>query len=150
MAAMGIEWCLIGHSERRGEFGLPTPAESSELLATKLAYLLEKGVNCILAIGEPLPVREKGIDAVLALCDGQPTLILTGEAAMRSPECVERSCAGCTLAEALARCGPGESTCGPPPAGHTSDAGGGVVLRTGARAVEWCGQGDRLADDDRG
>ena len=68
MAAMGIEWCLIGHSERRGEFGLPTPAESSELLATKLAYLLEKGVNCILAIGEPLPVREKGIDAVLAYC----------------------------------------------------------------------------------
>ena len=68
MAAMGIEWCLIGHSERRGEFGLPTPAESSELLATKLKYLLEKGVKCILAIGEPLPVREKGIDAVLAYC----------------------------------------------------------------------------------
>ena len=67
-AAMGIEWCLIGHSERRGEFGLPTPAESSELLATKLAYLLEKGIKCVLAIGEPLPVREKGIDAVLAYC----------------------------------------------------------------------------------
>ena len=29
MKDMGIEWCLIGHSERRGEFGLPTPAESS-------------------------------------------------------------------------------------------------------------------------
>ena len=67
-ASMGIEWCLIGHSERRGEFGLPTPAESSDLLATKLAYLLEKGIKCVLAIGEPLPVREKGIEAVLAFC----------------------------------------------------------------------------------
>ena len=71
MKDMGIEWCLIGHSERRGEFGLPTPAESSELLATKLAYLLEKGIKVILAIGEPLPIREKGIDAVLAECVNQ-------------------------------------------------------------------------------
>ena len=73
MAAMGIEWCMIGHSERRGEFGLPTPAESSALLATKLAYLQEKGMKCILAIGEPLPIREKGIDAVLAYCVEQLT-----------------------------------------------------------------------------
>merc|ERR1712014_376371 len=31
-------------------------------------YLLEKGINCILAIGEPLAVREKGIADVLAHC----------------------------------------------------------------------------------
>jgi len=68
MAAMGISWCLIGHSERRGEFGLPTPAESSALLATKMKYLIEKNINVVLCIGEPLPVREKGIDAVLAFC----------------------------------------------------------------------------------
>jgi len=69
MVSMGIKWCLIGHSERRGEFGLPTPAESSELIAkTKMGYLLEKGLNVILAIGEPLPVREKGIDAVMEVC----------------------------------------------------------------------------------
>ena len=68
MASMGIEWCLIGHSERRGEFGLPTPAESSELLATKMQYLLDTGLKCILAIGEPLPVREQGVEAVLAHC----------------------------------------------------------------------------------
>merc|ERR1712166_87738 len=41
MKDMGMEWVLIGHSERRGEFGVPTPAESSELLATKLSYVLE-------------------------------------------------------------------------------------------------------------
>jgi phosphoglycerate kinase len=66
MVSMGMKWCLIGHSERRGEFGLPTPPETNTLLATKLKYLLEKGMNVILAIGEPLPVREKGIDAVMA------------------------------------------------------------------------------------
>ena len=64
MADMGIKWVLIGHSERRGEFGLPTPKESNALLATKLAYILEKGLNCVFCIGEPLPIREKGIDAV--------------------------------------------------------------------------------------
>jgi len=69
MVSMGIKWCLIGHSERRGEFGLPTPAESSELIAkTKMGYLLEKGLNVILAIGEPLPVREKGLEAVMEVC----------------------------------------------------------------------------------
>jgi len=65
MASMGIEWVLIGHSERRGEFGLPTPAESLSLLATKLAYILDKGLKCVFCIGEPLPIREKGIDAVM-------------------------------------------------------------------------------------
>jgi len=68
---MGMTTVLIGHSERRGEFGLPTPAESNELLATKLQYILDHGLQCIFCIGEPLPVREKGIDAVLAECVSQ-------------------------------------------------------------------------------
>ena len=84
MVDMGIKWCLIGHSERRGEFGLPTPVESSALLATKCAYLYEKGVKCIYAIGEPLPVREKGIDAVLAHCVEQ--LAPFKEAGLLDPE----------------------------------------------------------------
>eukprot|EP00316_Scyphosphaera_apsteinii_P004903 CAMPEP_0119343370 /NCGR_PEP_ID=MMETSP1333-20130426/106412_1 /TAXON_ID=418940 /ORGANISM="Scyphosphaera apsteinii, Strain RCC1455" /LENGTH=274 /DNA_ID=CAMNT_0007355759 /DNA_START=21 /DNA_END=845 /DNA_ORIENTATION=+ len=73
MADMGIKWVLIGHSERRGEFGLPTPKESNSLLATKLAHILERGLNCIFCIGEPLPIRNKGIDAVLAECINQLT-----------------------------------------------------------------------------
>ena len=56
----------LGHSERRGEFGLPTPAESPKLLATKLEYALSKGLNAVFCIGETLEVREKGIDAVMA------------------------------------------------------------------------------------
>ena len=66
MVDMGIKCCLIGHSERRGEFGLPTPKESDELLATKCKYILEKGLMCVFAIGEPLPIREKGLEAIMA------------------------------------------------------------------------------------
>ena len=68
MVDMGIEWVLLGHSERRGEFGLPTPAESNALLATKCAYALEKGLKVVFCIGESLPIREKGIGAVTAEC----------------------------------------------------------------------------------
>jgi triosephosphate isomerase len=72
MVAMGMKWCLIGHSERRGEFGLPTPAESDDLIANvKMGYLLEKGLSVILAIGEPLPIREQGLEAVVAKCKEQ-------------------------------------------------------------------------------
>ena len=33
-----------------------------------MGYLLEKGMNVILAIGAPLPIREKGIEAVMEVC----------------------------------------------------------------------------------
>jgi len=82
MAAMGMKWVLIGHSERRGEFGLPTPAETNALLATKLAYILEKGLKCVFCIGEPLPIRQKGIEAVMEECAKQ----LTDIKAMLDPE----------------------------------------------------------------
>jgi len=76
MKEMGIKAVLIGHSERRGEFGLPTPAESNELLATKLKYILDAGLMGILAIGEPLPVREKGIEAIVSHCKEQLNPVL--------------------------------------------------------------------------
>jgi len=66
MVAMGIKCCLIGHSERRGEFGLPTPPETDALLATKAEYILAKGLMCVSCIGEPLPIREKGLEALMA------------------------------------------------------------------------------------
>ena len=37
-----------------------------------MKYLLEKGINVILAIGEPLAEREKGIDAVMENLHPQP------------------------------------------------------------------------------
>jgi len=63
MKDLGIEWVLIGHSERREYF-----QESDELLATKLKYILEAGLKCIFCIGEKLPEREKGLDATMAVC----------------------------------------------------------------------------------
>ena len=68
---LGLGWVLIGHSERRGEFGLPTPAESNDLMAIKLQHILDQGLSCVFCIGEPLAIREKGIQAVLAECAEQ-------------------------------------------------------------------------------
>jgi len=65
MKDMGITNVLIGHSERRGEFGI-MPFDTNATLAAKLKYILDAGLSCVYCIGEPLPIREKGIDAVLA------------------------------------------------------------------------------------
>ena len=45
-------------SERRGDLSRRRPPSRTSL-ATKLKYLLDKGMNVILAIGEPLPIRER-------------------------------------------------------------------------------------------
>eukprot|EP00316_Scyphosphaera_apsteinii_P009166 CAMPEP_0119309068 /NCGR_PEP_ID=MMETSP1333-20130426/14063_1 /TAXON_ID=418940 /ORGANISM="Scyphosphaera apsteinii, Strain RCC1455" /LENGTH=251 /DNA_ID=CAMNT_0007312977 /DNA_START=30 /DNA_END=785 /DNA_ORIENTATION=+ len=63
---LGVEWVLIGHSERREYF-----KESDELLATKLKYILDQGMKCVFCIGEKLDVREKGLDATMAVCAEQ-------------------------------------------------------------------------------
>merc|ERR1712232_836449 len=70
MKDMGITQVLIGHSERRGEFGI-FPMDNDTTLATKLKYILDAGMSCVYCLGEPKEVREKGIDAVLSLMDKQ-------------------------------------------------------------------------------
>lgn len=52
---LGVEYSLIGHSERRALF-----AESDEAIADKVAQLLEKGLKPILCVGETLEQREAG------------------------------------------------------------------------------------------
>lgn len=74
MKDMGITNVLIGHSERRGEFGI-FPMDSNDTLAIKLKYILDAGMSCVFCIGEPLAIREKGLDAVLAEMDVQLTQI---------------------------------------------------------------------------
>lgn len=74
MKDMGITTVLVGHSERRGEFGL-FPMDDNTTLATKLKYILDAGLNCVFCIGEPKSIREKGLDAVLAEMDVQLTQI---------------------------------------------------------------------------
>jgi len=70
MKDMGMNQVLIGHSERRGEFGIYA-YDTNETLATKLKYILDAGMKCVYCIGEPLKIREAGLDAVLAEMDVQ-------------------------------------------------------------------------------
>jgi triosephosphate isomerase len=74
MKDMGITNVLLGHSERRGEFGI-FPMDDNTTLATKLKYVLDAGMTCVFCIGEPKEIREKGLDAVLAEMDVQLTQV---------------------------------------------------------------------------
>jgi triosephosphate isomerase len=74
MKDMGLKSVLMGHSERRGEFGI-FPMDDNSTLATKLKYALDGGLMVVFCVGEPLSIREKGLDAVLAEMDVQLTQI---------------------------------------------------------------------------
>eukprot|EP00929_Paragymnodinium_shiwhaense_P053227 TRINITY_DN26642_c0_g2_i2.p1 TRINITY_DN26642_c0_g2~~TRINITY_DN26642_c0_g2_i2.p1 ORF type:complete len:614 (-),score=92.10 TRINITY_DN26642_c0_g2_i2:64-1905(-) len=74
MQDMGITQVLIGHSERRGEFGI-TPMDTNASLADKLKYILDAGMSCVFCIGEPKSIREQGLDAVLSEMDKQLKLV---------------------------------------------------------------------------
>ena len=54
----GIKTILIGHSERRHVLG-----ESQESIAKKFAFYKEQGYKIIYCIGEPLEVKEQGLEA---------------------------------------------------------------------------------------
>jgi len=74
MKDMGITQVLVGHSERRGEFGI-FGMDDNTTLATKLKYGLDAGMSIVFCIGERKEIREQGIDAVLAEMDVQLTQI---------------------------------------------------------------------------
>ena len=61
-----IKTILIGHSERRHILN-----ESSELIKKKYEFFKEHGFCIFFCIGEPLEVREKGLDGVLDYLDNQ-------------------------------------------------------------------------------
>ena len=50
---IGVDYCIIGHSERREYFG-----ETDATVNSKLKALLEAGITPILCVGESLEVRE--------------------------------------------------------------------------------------------
>lgn len=53
--SVGGTHVIIGHSERRAQFG-----EEEALLAKKTAQAIDKGLNVVFCCGETLPEREKG------------------------------------------------------------------------------------------
>jgi triosephosphate isomerase (TIM) len=53
--SLGIDYVIIGHSERREYF-----AEDNKLLATKIDLLFETRLKPIFCCGETLPIRENG------------------------------------------------------------------------------------------
>lgn len=52
---IGVDYCVVGHSERREYFN-----ETDETVNKKLKVLLENGIKPILCVGEALSVREAG------------------------------------------------------------------------------------------
>lgn len=52
---IGLEWVVLGHSERRENCG-----ETSEVVATKTKFAIENGLSTITCIGEKLEERESG------------------------------------------------------------------------------------------
>lgn len=56
LESIGIKYCIVGHSERREYFG-----ESNAVLAEKVNLCLSKSITPIFCCGEPLNVREEGL-----------------------------------------------------------------------------------------
>ncbi|MBQ4505916.1 MAG: triose-phosphate isomerase [Firmicutes bacterium] len=52
---LGVSYCIVGHSERRGYFG-----ETDEDCLKKIEKLAEYGIAAILCVGESLETREAG------------------------------------------------------------------------------------------
>lgn len=55
LKSVGVQYIILGHSERREYFG-----EEEELLAKKVNIVLENGLNPIYCCGEKLDIREAG------------------------------------------------------------------------------------------
>ena len=55
LKCLNINWCIIGHSERREYF-----IESNDFLADKVGLCISESITPIFCCGEALPVREKG------------------------------------------------------------------------------------------
>lgn len=82
LAEFNIDKILIGHSERRHIL-----KESQEFIARKYEFFKRNGFDIFYCVGEPIEVRQKGIESVMGYIDKQfenidlsyPNLILAYE-----------------------------------------------------------------------
>jgi len=73
----GVQWVIIGHSERREGFGMA--GEDSELCAKKLKVALDAGLKVMFAIGEKKEERESGVTMEVCASQLQPAAKLLEE-----------------------------------------------------------------------
>lgn len=74
LAEMGVEYVIIGHSERRQYFG-----ETNETVNQRVRAALDAGLKVILCVGELLTEREQGITE--EICGLQTKIALQGVSA---------------------------------------------------------------------
>lgn len=60
LSSMGVQYVIIGHSERRTYFG-----ETDKTVNQRIRAALDSGLNVILCVGESLEQREQGITSEL-------------------------------------------------------------------------------------
>ncbi len=75
--SIGIQYCLVGHSERREFF-----AETEDMLHKKLLLLLAAGMKPIYCCGEPLSIRKAGTHKEYVLNQLQGSLLKLSEEQM--------------------------------------------------------------------
>lgn len=73
----GVEWVIIGHSERREGFEMA--GEDEELCAKKLKVALDAGLKVMFAIGEKKEERESGVTMEVCAKQLEPAAKLLSE-----------------------------------------------------------------------
>ncbi len=76
--SIGIQYCIVGHSERREYFG-----ETEEMLLKKMHLLHEANMKPIYCCGEPLAIRKEGTHKEYVLTQLKGSLLQLSEAQIK-------------------------------------------------------------------